>query len=61
MLNLLFSGKVVLNSPKLLICLLLCHSIDCGILDFEVVALGAYMFVRDVAFCYTVAFTDIQI
>lgn len=61
MLNLLFSGKGVLNSPKLLLCLFLCHSIDCDVLDFEVVGLGAYMFVGDVAFYYTVAFTDTQI
>lgn len=58
LLYLSFSGEVVLNYPILLICLFLCRSFNCHILDFEVVLFGAHMFVREISFYSIVPFTN---
>ena len=51
----------VLNSPLLLVCWFLCHSVICCISDFVVVLFDAYMVVRDIPFYSIVPYTNIQL
>ena len=51
----------VLNSPLLLVCWFLCHSVICCISDFEVVLFDTYMVVRYIPFYSIVPYTNIQL